>query len=66
MAIATTTQQRAKGRGARTIRASISFPTPIYRNLGRIAKQKKVSLTWVVREAAESYVADQDLGGRLE
>jgi predicted DNA-binding ribbon-helix-helix protein len=66
MAIATTTQQRAKGRGARTIRASINFPTPIYWNLEKIAKQKKVSLAWVLREAAESYVADKDLRGRSE
>jgi metal-responsive CopG/Arc/MetJ family transcriptional regulator len=66
MAIATTTRQRATGRDARTIRASISFPTPVYRNLERIAKQKKVSLAWVVREAAESYVAEQDLRGRVE
>jgi len=44
---------------SRTTRASISFPTDIYLELERIAEAKKVSLAWVVREAAERYVADQ-------
>ena len=38
------------------IRASISFPPELYRTLEEIAKQKKVSLAWVVRDAAERYV----------
>jgi metal-responsive CopG/Arc/MetJ family transcriptional regulator len=41
------------------VRASISFPPDVYRSLGEIAKQKKVSLAWVVRDAAEKYVKDQ-------
>jgi predicted DNA-binding protein len=41
------------------VRASISFPPGIYQNLERLAKEKKVSLAWVVREAAERYVADE-------
>jgi predicted DNA-binding ribbon-helix-helix protein len=41
------------------VRASISFPPDIYRTLEEIAHKKKVSLAWVVREAAEKYVADQ-------
>lgn len=40
------------------LRASVSFPPEIYRTLEEIAKQKKVSLAWVVRDAAERYVAD--------
>jgi metal-responsive CopG/Arc/MetJ family transcriptional regulator len=40
-----------------TIRASISFPTELYRTLEEIAQEKKVSLAWVVRDAAEQYVA---------
>jgi metal-responsive CopG/Arc/MetJ family transcriptional regulator len=50
-----------KVQGASAVRASISFPPDIYRTLEDIAKQKKVSLAWVVRDAAEKYVADQDL-----
>jgi len=41
------------------IRASISFPPALYETLEQFAKQKKVSLAWVVRDAAEKYVADQ-------
>lgn len=42
-----------------TLRASVTFPPDLYRMLEQIAKQKKVSIAWVVREAAERYVADQ-------
>ncbi len=40
-------------------RASVSFPPELYATLERIAKEKKVSVAWVVREAAEKYVGDQ-------
>jgi len=40
-------------------RASVSFPSDVYADLERLAMVKKVSLAWVVREAAERYVADQ-------
>ena len=40
------------------IRASISFPPHLYRTLEEIAQQKKVSLAWVVRDAAEKHVAN--------
>ena len=42
-----------------SVRATISFPSGLYEVLEDIAKQKKVSLAWVVREAAEKYVADK-------
>jgi metal-responsive CopG/Arc/MetJ family transcriptional regulator len=42
-----------------SVRASISFPSELYRTLEGIAKKKKVSLAWVVRDAAEKYVAEQ-------
>jgi metal-responsive CopG/Arc/MetJ family transcriptional regulator len=41
------------------IRATISFPPEIYEALEAIAKEKKVSLAWVVRDAAERYIADK-------
>ncbi|WP_219851861.1 CopG family transcriptional regulator [Methylibium rhizosphaerae] len=44
---------------ARMPRASVSFPPELHDTLERIAKQKKVSVAWVVREAAEQYVASQ-------
>jgi metal-responsive CopG/Arc/MetJ family transcriptional regulator len=40
-------------------RASVSFPPELYRTLEEIARSKKVSVAWVVRDAAEKYVADQ-------
>jgi predicted DNA-binding protein len=44
---------------APTVRATISFPASLHEILERIAKQKKVSLAWVVREATEKYIAEQ-------
>lgn len=41
------------------VRATISFPPDLYETLEQLAKQKKVSLAWVVRDAAERYVAGQ-------
>jgi metal-responsive CopG/Arc/MetJ family transcriptional regulator len=46
------------------VRASISFPPALYETLEDIAKQKKVSLAWVVRDAAERYVADRTVATR--
>ena len=42
-----------------SVRATISFPANIYQTLEDIARQKKVSLAWVVREASEQYIADK-------
>jgi metal-responsive CopG/Arc/MetJ family transcriptional regulator len=41
------------------IRVSISFPPQVHKTLEQIAKQKKVSFAWVVRDAAEKYIADK-------
>lgn len=41
------------------IRVSVSLPHGLHAELERIARDKKVSLAWVVRDAAEKYVADQ-------
>jgi hypothetical protein len=62
---ATMTAKKGDGRGimktpsAAAVRASISFPPDVYETLGVIAREKKVSLAWVVREAAEKYIADK-------
>ena len=45
-----------------TVRASISFPRALYETLERLAKAKKVSLAWVVRDATERYVAEEAVG----
>jgi hypothetical protein len=44
---------------AASVRATITFPTDLYSTLEEIAKQKKVSLAWVVRDASEQYVAEK-------
>jgi metal-responsive CopG/Arc/MetJ family transcriptional regulator len=41
------------------VRASISFPPDVYETLEIIAKEKKVSLAWVVRDAAEQYIGEK-------
>jgi metal-responsive CopG/Arc/MetJ family transcriptional regulator len=56
-------KNRSQGRSRKTqrespVRASITFPPGLYESLEEIAKRKKVSLAWVVRDAAESYVGD--------
>ena len=40
-------------------RASVTLSPELYELLRDIAKQKKVSVAWVIRDAAEQYVADQ-------
>jgi hypothetical protein len=40
-------------------RASVSLPPDIYKTLQQIAKQKKVSTAWVMRDAAEKYIENQ-------
>ncbi|MCY4237915.1 MAG: ribbon-helix-helix domain-containing protein [Rhodospirillaceae bacterium] len=45
-----------KPKGAASVRASISFLPDIYEVLEQLAKEKKVSLAWVVRDAVERYV----------
>lgn len=43
----------------RATRASASLPPELYSSLQDIAKQKKVSVAWVIRDAAEQYIAEQ-------
>lgn len=46
-------------KSASALRASVSFPPDIYHTIEQIAKQKKVSVAWVIRDAAEKYIAEQ-------
>ncbi len=48
-----------KSQSTAQVRATISFPPAVYETLEVIAKEKKVSLAWVVREATEKYIADK-------
>jgi metal-responsive CopG/Arc/MetJ family transcriptional regulator len=58
MAPEETIKKKMKGQPP-AVRASISFPSDVYHTLEEIAKEKKVSLAWVVREATEKYIADK-------
>jgi metal-responsive CopG/Arc/MetJ family transcriptional regulator len=52
-------RRNIKIKNASLVRASISFPPNLYESLEEIAKRKKVSLAWVVRDATEKYIADK-------
>ena len=41
------------------IRTSVGFPSDLHQMLEQIAKRQKVSIGWIVRDAAEKYVADR-------
>lgn len=43
----------------RSVRATVSLPPEIHQTLTALARQKKVSTAWVLREAAEKYIAEQ-------
>jgi metal-responsive CopG/Arc/MetJ family transcriptional regulator len=40
-------------------RTSVGFPPDLYHTLEKIAAQQKVSVGWIVRDAAEKYIADR-------
>ena len=41
------------------IRTSVGFPPELYHTLEQIAAQQKVSMGWIVRDAAEKYVTER-------
>ena len=43
----------------RSLRLSVTLPSETYSSLERIARKKKVSIAWVVRDATEKYVSDE-------
>jgi predicted transcriptional regulator len=48
-----------KPKSEQTTRMSVTLLSETHASLETIAKQKKVSLAWVMRDAAEKYVAEQ-------
>jgi hypothetical protein len=52
-------RKEQKTKAAQSPRASVTFPPDLYQTLEDLAKKKKVSVAWIVRDAAEKYVADQ-------
>lgn len=43
----------------KSTRTSVTFPNYLYETLEEIAKERKVSVAWIVRDAAERYVNEQ-------
>lgn len=55
--MATRSKREAKPKDEpKSLRASVSFPRELYEALEMIAKEKKVSVAWIVRDAAQKYV----------
>jgi predicted DNA-binding protein len=52
-------QKKPKSKPTPSPRASVTFPLEVYENLESLAKRKKVSVAWIVRDAAEKYIADE-------
>ena len=44
---------------SKSVRTSVSLPRELHKTLAQMAKAKKVSVAWVIRDAAEKYVGDQ-------
>jgi hypothetical protein len=62
-------EKRSQGRSQKAqrkaaLRASITFPPDLYETLEELAQRKRVSLAWVVPEAAEKCVASEAKQGR--
>lgn len=51
--------KKVKSQSTAQVRATISFPPEVYESLENLAKEKKVSLAWVVRDAAEKYLSEK-------
>ena len=43
----------------KSVRTSVSLSPALHDTLERMAKEKKVSVAWVIRDAAEKYVSEQ-------
>jgi predicted DNA-binding protein len=57
--MAKTSRDKTKTKHGAQPRASITFPPEVYETIEELAKKKKVSIAWIVREAVEKYVSDQ-------
>jgi predicted transcriptional regulator len=50
---------KQKGRKTVMPRVSVSLSPEVHATLEQIAQEKKVSVAWVMRDAAEQYIADK-------
>ena len=56
-------EKSLKAQRKAAVRASITFPPDLYKTLEEIAREKKVSLAWVVRDAVDKYIAEPSKPG---
>jgi predicted transcriptional regulator len=52
-------RDKDEGRKHVAPRVSVTLPPEVHETLERIAREKKVSLAWVMRDAAEQYIANK-------
>jgi predicted DNA-binding protein len=52
-------KQSAKPETGKSVRTSVSMPPELHETLERMARDKKVSVAWIIRDAAEKYVNEQ-------
>ena len=52
-------RKKIKSSVAPARRTSVTFPAELYRTLEHIANEQKLSVAWVIRDAAEKYVGDR-------
>ena len=57
-------RERSGAASQRMVRASISLPAELHQAIERIARTKKVSIAWVVRDAVEKYLESEDTVSR--
>jgi metal-responsive CopG/Arc/MetJ family transcriptional regulator len=54
------TKRKAKVNDSKRMkRMSVGFPPELFATLEKIADQQKVSVGWIVRDAADKYVSDR-------
>lgn len=50
---------KGTGHKSATPRVSVTLPADVHETLERIAREKKVSVAWVMRDAAEQYISNK-------
>jgi hypothetical protein len=53
------TKSRVAEKPKAALRTSVTFPPDLYEAMEEMAKKKKVSVAWIVRDATEQYVANE-------
>ncbi len=57
--IGTARKRGVSKRKTRSVRVTVSLPRDVHRTMEALANAQKVSISWVMRDAAERYLADK-------